>query len=214
MIYITDKYKQTNTIMLVHIYRLFVLFVCGYLNHKVIISPNHQSEMGTKEGDQPFEGGEAGKHNIVRICQTSIMLLLSVYNANHYLYFLNYTEILLVLVLVLGYIMRIKCFSQLGHMFTFGLGIRKDHQLIKTGMYTYLVHPSYTAQFMVHYSYWALLLLGSNLLFNVMFVLLILYSLYMLRYRTRLEEQMMMKRFGKEYKEYMSSRYRFIPYLI
>ena len=34
--------------------------------------------------------------------------------------------------------------AELGHMFTFEVGIRKDHRLVQTGPYAILRHPSYT----------------------------------------------------------------------
>jgi protein-S-isoprenylcysteine O-methyltransferase Ste14 len=40
---------------------------------------------------------------------------------------------------------RVTCFRLLGPMFTFELGIQKDHRLITTGPYAYVRHPSYLA---------------------------------------------------------------------
>ncbi|KAF8973010.1 hypothetical protein BDZ97DRAFT_1778756 [Flammula alnicola] len=42
-----------------------------------------------------------------------------------------------------GYI-RWSCYQALGHLFTFEMSIRKDHQLISDGPYSIVRHPGYT----------------------------------------------------------------------
>src|SRR5690349_16274733 len=41
-----------------------------------------------------------------------------------------------------GFILRMYAYYTLGYFFTFMITIRKDHKLIKTGPYKYLVHPA------------------------------------------------------------------------
>lgn len=55
------------------------------------------------------------------------------------LYFLGW------LLAFVGGIVRVWCYKEMGHFFTFTLAIRSDHRLIKTGPYAYIRHPSYTA---------------------------------------------------------------------
>lgn len=45
---------------------------------------------------------------------------------------------------ILGTAIRIRTFRDLGRFFRFQISIQKDHQLIKTGPYAYVRHPSYT----------------------------------------------------------------------
>ncbi|TFK45833.1 hypothetical protein OE88DRAFT_1084925 [Heliocybe sulcata] len=40
---------------------------------------------------------------------------------------------------------RLRCFHELGNLFTFQLSIRREHKLITSGPYAYVRHPSYTA---------------------------------------------------------------------
>jgi len=46
---------------------------------------------------------------------------------------------------VIGGFFRRLCFDTLGRFFTFELAARKGHQLVKTGPYAIVRHPSYTA---------------------------------------------------------------------
>ena len=198
--------------MLVCFERLIILLFCGYLNHKVMISPNYNNEMGSRKTDKPYIGGEVYNVNISRLLQTFLLSILVVYNSYIHHYFFDSYEILLILTLCIGYWLRIYSFKVLGHMFTFGLGIREDHMLVTYGPYQYLIHPGYTGQYMVHYSYWALLLLEPGLL-SYIFGFLIIYSLIMLKKRVTLEENMMLEKFKEDYIEYKRTRYRFIPYI-
>lgn len=197
--------------MLVHLYRLIVLISCGYLNYRCGISPNQKDEMGFHASDKPYQGGEM-KTPLVRNMISLGLLPFILYNASTYHYSLTTTEVFLVGVLLMMYGLRIWCFKELDSLFTFGLGIRAHHKLITTGPYKYLIHPSYTAQLGCAYIYWILLLLGHNsLLFTLLFIALVTYSLYVVRYRSQLEEAMMLEHFKEDYTHYIASRYRFIP---
>ncbi|EIN13072.1 hypothetical protein PUNSTDRAFT_131296 [Punctularia strigosozonata HHB-11173 SS5] len=50
--------------------------------------------------------------------------------------------------LVAGAALRLHCYRALGRHFTFQLGIHKDHELITSGPYNIVRHPSYTAALM------------------------------------------------------------------
>ncbi|PPQ69131.1 hypothetical protein CVT26_003579 [Gymnopilus dilepis] len=52
--------------------------------------------------------------------------------------------------LLAGCLIRLHCFAQLGKLFTFDFCIRKDHELITSGLYSHLRHPSYTGV-LLHY---------------------------------------------------------------
>ncbi|KAF7372060.1 hypothetical protein MVEN_00064300 [Mycena venus] len=61
------------------------------------------------------------------------------------------------LLVVIGGILRLQCYTALGRHFTFAAVIRRDHQLVKDGPYNYMRHPSYTGAvlayigFMIYY---------------------------------------------------------------
>ncbi|EKM53374.1 uncharacterized protein PHACADRAFT_259707 [Phanerochaete carnosa HHB-10118-sp] len=48
------------------------------------------------------------------------------------------------LLMALGTLIRVVSYKYLGRYFTFHLAIRKDHQLVTTGPYSIVRHPSYT----------------------------------------------------------------------
>ena len=83
--------------------------------------------------------------------------------------------------------------------------IKESHQLITTGPYQYLVHPSYTAQI-------GCVMLGLLFLRAYAVMLMVVpYAVYVLRSRIAVEEGMMKNRFGDEYVAYMARRWRMVP---
>ena len=50
--------------------------------------------------------------------------------------------------IIYGGVIRWQCYRALGRLFTFQLSIRKDHQLVTSGPYAVVRHPSYTSGFM------------------------------------------------------------------
>lgn len=85
------------------------------------------------------------------------------------------------------------------------LGIQKEHQLVTTGIYKYIRHPMYAAHIL-----WALaqILMLPNFIAGFSFMVVIIPH-YLSRYKN--EEQMMIQRFGDQYKEYMTQSGRIFP---
>ena len=48
-----------------------------------------------------------------------------------------------------GALLRLWCYRSLGRLFTFDLSVRKDHELITTGPYAIVRHPSYLGSAMI-----------------------------------------------------------------
>jgi protein-S-isoprenylcysteine O-methyltransferase Ste14 len=92
----------------------------------------------------------------------------------------------------------------LGKQWSPQLQLRKEHQLITTGPYRRIRHPLYTA--MLGYAA-GLALLTANWVFVGLLVVMIAW----LPARVSREEQMMIEKFGDEYKAYMRSTGRFFP---
>ncbi|RHZ89195.1 hypothetical protein Glove_18g43 [Diversispora epigaea] len=138
----------------------------------------------------------------------------------------------------IGITLRLWCYKTLEEFFTFDIKIKKNHKLITHGPYRCLIHPSYAAlsflwphtvyfasqftAFIKLYksslspitysilSYFISICHPSSIEFKILTVLTIVLVLN----RIRLEEAMLKDRFGKEWDEYVKTRWRLIPYLI
>jgi protein-S-isoprenylcysteine O-methyltransferase Ste14 len=104
--------------------------------------------------------------------------------------------------------LRLHCYNELKFYFTFDLGVRPGHKLIRSGAYAYLVHPSYTAQ--IGYNVALLLLFDVHWFIVCSYCAYVIYAVYN---RTKAEENGMREKFGEEYDEYLRRRKRFIPFV-
>jgi len=98
--------------------------------------------------------------------------------------------------ILIGAIIRKKAKKTLGKYFSAGLRILEDHKLVTHGIYRYVRHSAYLGVLPV----W----LGVPLLFFSLYgflIMLLLVPCYL--YKIRLEEEMLIKKFGKKYLEYM-----------
>ncbi len=85
--------------------------------------------------------------------------------------------------------------------------IEKDHKLLMEGPYRYVRHPMYTAFYMLIIGTWLAL---SNWMVGAMSV----FSWYIFcRVRIRHEENVLIKEFGDEYREYMKRAGSLLPKL-
>ncbi|RHZ77174.1 hypothetical protein Glove_184g143 [Diversispora epigaea] len=138
----------------------------------------------------------------------------------------------------IGIIIRLWSFKVLDEFFTFDIMIKKNHKLIKHGPYRYLIHPSYTGMlfhwpFVVYFAFqfaqfvkfyklsfspitYSILsfLISSCLPSSIIFKILVLFTILTILNRMRNEEAMLKNHFGKEWDEYVKTRWRLIPYLI
>jgi len=106
-----------------------------------------------------------------------------------------------------GWYLRMYSYMSLGNFFTYTLGIRHNHQLITSGPYAYLSHPSYTGLFLV---------LLSSLLYYNQYIIgppVIVWFIYRLIGRINDEEKMLTNHFGIEYTTFINSRFKLIPYI-
>lgn len=133
------------------------------------------------------------------------------------------TAICLFLILTAGP-MRLLAYAQLGKDFTYEL--RKPKYLVKTGLYRYMQHPSYTGGILVFFS--TVVLLGSERgalgcllptkvaglspwLTVAQFAYWVGIFIYGIPIRIHDEEGMLKNEFGKEWDEYFATTARFIP---
>jgi protein-S-isoprenylcysteine O-methyltransferase Ste14 len=119
-----------------------------------------------------------------------------------------YTPLIFALSLVLlwcGIGLRWWCFRTLGRYFTFTVMTSSDQQVITTGPYRFLRHPSYAAMLLA--------LTGIGLTFGNWLSLLALLALALVGFvnRIRVEEAALSTALGAKYTSYASSRKRLIP---
>ncbi|KAJ3018838.1 hypothetical protein HKX48_002596 [Thoreauomyces humboldtii] len=107
---------------------------------------------------------------------------------------------------VLGIWLRVSAFRALARFFTFKLTIQDDHQLVDTGPYRYLCHPSYTGcmmivpSYMIYHHYPLALIALSGAV-----------GLAILAFRVTEEEVVLEKHFGAKWIRFRESRWRLIP---
>ena len=96
--------------------------------------------------------------------------------------------------------------KDLGRNWSSALQIREDHTVITNGVFRYIRHPNYAAN-------WLWGIAQALLLWNWIAGLskLVLFVPIYLQ-RVRREEQMMLDQFGEEYRSYMSRTGRIIPH--
>lgn len=108
--------------------------------------------------------------------------------------------------LVAGAVLMIWGLRTLGRHFAFSVSPQEGSNLVWSGPYRWLRHPLYTA-FLVE-------AVGISLMMASWFVGLTAVLLWgLLAYRTRIEEDNLVDRFGEHYRDYMKVTGRFFPRL-
>lgn len=109
--------------------------------------------------------------------------------------------------LILGVVFRIAVVYNLGQYFTVDVTIRKNHQLITTGFYKFVRHPSY--------AFSLLTFLGLALVLNnyISAAIVIIPVFFMFFLRMKIEEKVLIGQFGNEYTDYMKKTKRLIPFI-
>jgi protein-S-isoprenylcysteine O-methyltransferase len=111
------------------------------------------------------------------------------------------------ILMVFGLVVRWIAIIHLGRFFTVNVSIAKDHQLITTGPYRYVRHPSYSGTLLMFLGF-GLCMLNIFSLTAVVLPILIAFL-----WRMHVEEEALKAAFGDRYQSYAESTYRLIPYL-
>jgi protein-S-isoprenylcysteine O-methyltransferase Ste14 len=108
---------------------------------------------------------------------------------------------------IAGTVFRVWSIRTLGKYFTATVQKVNEHKVITTGVYSILRHPSYSGAFLA--------VLGSSVLlhayFGIAFTLVVVSAGYY--YRIKVEEETLLKVFGKEYEYYQSRTKKMIPFI-
>jgi len=111
-----------------------------------------------------------------------------------------------VALITIGYVIRRIARKTLGKYYSHALRILKDHKLIKHGIYKYIRHPAYLGAILI----W----LGIPLTLSSahgLILMTLLIPCYI--YRIKIEEKLLIRKFGEEYINYMKTSKRLIPYI-
>lgn len=113
-------------------------------------------------------------------------------------------ESLGLLVVLAGFSIRNIAGRTLGNYFLNGINSLRKHKLVKHGIYRYIRHPIYLGAILLN--------LGIILLFSSLlgFLVMMGYIPFVL-YRIRIEEKILIEKFGKEYRDYMNKTKKIIP---
>jgi protein-S-isoprenylcysteine O-methyltransferase Ste14 len=114
----------------------------------------------------------------------------------------------LALALMLGGLaIRWAAILTLGRYFTVNVAISQGHQIIQSGLYRLVRHPSYSGLLLTF--------AGTGLSFHnwLSFLLLVTPITAAIRHRIRIEEQALLQAFGQDYADYSGRTWRLVPWL-
>lgn len=109
--------------------------------------------------------------------------------------------------MVIGLVIRWTAVLTLRRYFTVDVAIVEGHKIVQSGLYKYIRHPAYTGSLL---TFLGLGLSFSNWLAPIIIVVPVLLAFL---YRIRVEEAVLIRAFGDDYKAYMRRTWRLIPFL-
>ena len=198
------------------------MFIMAYYKIKVIISVIHlifhfyQMKTPNKLRDEHTLLSDLDKILVlavrIRIFCT-ILYLGCLYQLLYYWYVVDYTALEMdiqqwvgMVMLFGGILLRKWSYYILGRFFVYGVAVIKNHKLITTGPYRFMMHPGFASLNIVAIS--AFLIYGNLAAAVAAFLQISFFSLL-----SGIEETALTQHLGGEYKKYASERSRFIPFL-
>jgi len=109
---------------------------------------------------------------------------------------------------VVGVYLRQRAFEALGEYFTYQIRVFNKHKLIQSGVYRYLVHPSYTGALLAPYGF--LIFHNVN---TYMLVISAFFAIVLLKLRIEKEERALKYQFKSEWDRHVGERYRLLPFI-
>ena len=107
--------------------------------------------------------------------------------------------------IALGIAIRWIAIGTLRRHFTVDVVIRQGHELVQSGLYRFVRHPSYTGSLL---SFFGLGISSSN---GLSFLVLFLPVCSVFLYRIHIEEKALLAAFGEQYRAYAQKTSRLIP---
>jgi protein-S-isoprenylcysteine O-methyltransferase Ste14 len=108
---------------------------------------------------------------------------------------------------IAGFIIRWGAVIKLRDSFTVSVSVQKNQEIVTTGIYAYIRHPSYLGLLLI--------IAGLSLCMNsVLSVVSLLVPVFIaILYRISVEEKLLVLHFGDKYLEYSKNTNRLIPWL-
>jgi protein-S-isoprenylcysteine O-methyltransferase Ste14 len=108
--------------------------------------------------------------------------------------------------LIVGLGVRIQATRTLGKFFSTKVRVLPEHKLIKHGIYKHVRHPIYLGSMLAFFS--------VTLIFRSLYGFIITtIAIPFILHKIQVEEQMLIEKFGDEYREYVRNSKRLIPYI-
>jgi len=124
----------------------------------------------------------------------------------HGIYSFDIVSLVGLIFILIGLGLRAQARRTLGKYFSPVVRTLPEHKLIRHGIYRHIRHPGYLGELLAYFS--------IPLLFHSLygFLVMVLITPFIL-YRIKIEEQMLLEKFGDEYRDYMKNSKRLIPYI-
>jgi protein-S-isoprenylcysteine O-methyltransferase Ste14 len=107
---------------------------------------------------------------------------------------------------VIGVYIRVMAVRTLDKYFLTDLTTLQNHRLVKHGVYKYIRHPAYLGTLLFS--------IGVPLIFSSHYGFLLMLALFpCYLYRIRLEESVLLEKFGDEYREYKKKTKKVVPFI-
>ena len=107
--------------------------------------------------------------------------------------------------IIAGMIIRFTAVWSLGKFFTVNLGIQDNHRLVRTGLYKYIRHPSYSGSLLSFAGF----CLSLNNWLSLLIIMIPVIATFI--NRINIEEKLLLGQFGSEYEEYKRKTKRLVP---
>ncbi len=186
-----------------------IVFLIGFI---IYVGIRHKFSVLTKDNEKTFSRIDTLEKILLFIVLLGNILLPAIYLLSRLLAFADYALPRFVpwigsVIMVVSLWLFRRSHTDLGKNWSISLEMRKDHQLIRNGVYRLIRHPMYA-------SIWLFTIAQALLLQNWIAgpsAVVTFAPLYFLR--TPREEQMMREAFGKEYEDYIRQTGRVFPRL-
>jgi protein-S-isoprenylcysteine O-methyltransferase Ste14 len=142
---------------------------------------------------------------ITIVISVNLGILIGLQRIGHFEFGSRFFPIAGITLIICGLFVRWFAILSLKNQFTVDVSIRKDHRMVKKGIYRFVRHPAYTGSLL---SFFGLGLCFSNYLSMVIISVPVCAAFL---HRVRIEEEALIRAFGSEYLDYRASTNRFLP---